>query len=105
MAIEGLDDWVPIDRLIYLVKEVEKTLAENFREAVLSACALLLDRGLMEVGEIGDDGFDSWPGRSREIIDRIATELDRVNWMPFGGSCWLANTPYGDGQARDWKIS
>ncbi|GLU50523.1 hypothetical protein [Nocardiopsis ansamitocini] len=99
---EGLDDWIPIDGLISLVKREGKESEEDLRNATIRILRLLLEGRMVTVGELGESGFESWP----ESVDdaegallRVVEDLDRLDWFPQGASCWIANTPLGDAEA------
>ncbi|MEV8312382.1 hypothetical protein AB0P36_35150 [Streptomyces flavidovirens] len=92
---EGIDDWIPIDRLIDLTRE----FSEAGESASIQILESLLDGGFVKVGEIGENGFEAWSGASQDVVLRVAAELEKVNWVPLGGVCWIANTPKGDAEA------
>src|SRR5436305_6985689 len=100
LLIEGVEDWVPIDTLIGLANESEKSEGGNFKEIVASILDYLLKDDLMVAGEIGNSGFEAWAGDADSIARRIIARLDEVDWRPFGGVCWLANTSKGDNVER-----
>lgn len=99
LLVEGLDDWVPVDRLIGLVRESEDLRDEEFKEATAGILDHLLRQDLMAVGELGESGFEAWPGTVEENVTKVVATLDDVNWVPLGGACWLSNTARGDSEA------
>ncbi|MFF0067218.1 hypothetical protein ACFYRC_38135 [Streptomyces sp. NPDC005279] len=96
LLVEGLDDWVPVDRLIGLAREAAEPSSGDFRALAGEVLADVVRGGLMAVGEIGDTGFEPWAGDDDAVLHRVVVALDRVAWIPAGGVCWLANTPEGD---------
>ena len=93
---EGVDDWVPTDRLIGRAKELHPSSGEQFKNLFKEVLNLLLTQDLVCVGDIGDEGFTPWDGSTSEIMERVISECESLNWAPFGGGCWLSNTPAGD---------
>ncbi|HEV7934116.1 MAG TPA: hypothetical protein VGP70_17635 [Actinomadura sp.] len=98
ILMEGLEDWVPVDRVIGLTRESKESQGEDFKAATVEVIESLLGRELIVVGEIGETGFEAWTGDIGDIVAKVVAKLDRVNWAPFGGVCWLANTPRGDSE-------
>lgn len=99
LLVEGLDDWVPVDRLIGLVRESEGLRDKEFKEAATGVLDHVLRRELMAVGELGESGFEAWPGTVEENVAKAVATLDKLNWEPLGGACWLSNTAKGDSEA------
>ncbi|KUO05179.1 hypothetical protein [Streptomyces caeruleatus] len=96
LLVEGLDDWVPVDRLVGLAREESERSGTDFRSLAVRLLGDLVKDGLMDVGELGDTGFEPWTGDTDTVLARIVAALDQVDWRPAGGVCWLANTPEGD---------
>jgi hypothetical protein len=101
LLVEGLDDWVPVDRLIWLAREESEQSGGDFRSLAIELLTELMRDGLMDIGELGDTGFEPWSGDADAVLARLVTALDQVDWMPAGGVCWLANTPQGDRMASE----
>jgi len=100
VLIEGLDDWVPVDRVIGMARESRNCEGEDYKSLTLKTIESLLKRGFVLVGEIGATGFEAWPGSVAEIMSKVANLLDSLEWMPQGAACWLVTTPLGDAQAE-----
>ncbi|MGV4983306.1 hypothetical protein ACVB8X_01945 [Streptomyces sp. NRAIS4] len=96
---EGLDDWVPVDRLVGLAQETVEQSDRDFRDVATEALTQLVSGGLMEVGDLGESGFEAWNGTPDAIVKRVVSTLEEFDWLPQGGACWLANTPHGNSQA------
>ncbi|MFF7634365.1 hypothetical protein ACFZB9_14610 [Kitasatospora sp. NPDC008050] len=92
---EGLDDWVPVDTLLWYVRQESPAPEESFKATFVETIRYLLSEGLMLVGEIGESGFEPWPGTVSQIIERLVAACDAVSWTPFGSVCWLSNTSAG----------
>ncbi|WP_253772853.1 hypothetical protein [Goodfellowiella coeruleoviolacea] len=102
VLLEGLDDWVPVDRVIGMARELAEEDGEEFRGLATSVLELVLRRELMTVGEIGESGFESWLAPADAVVASVVARLDGVDWLPLGGACWLANTSAGDRLATEW---
>jgi len=98
MAIlrEGLNDWVPIDTLIWYAKDATREFPEAFKELTVKVLEYLLAEELIAVGDIGDSGFEAWHISSEQVIQRVTAACDAVNWQPLLGLFWLSNTEKGD---------
>ncbi|WP_406165127.1 hypothetical protein [Streptomyces sp. NBC_00996] len=96
---EGLDDWVPVDRLLGLAEDVAQARGADFRDVAAELLRRLLDSGLMAVGDLGDSGFEAWPDSGDELLAKAVRVLDGFDWDPRLGAYWLANTPKGDAAA------
>ncbi|GLW91987.1 hypothetical protein [Actinokineospora globicatena] len=99
MVVDGIDDWVPLRDLVFVVRQVagdERAVVDLVTEV---AETLLRDK-LMAFGELGDPGFVPWPGDDEAVLRRLIAELDAVDWRPDTHSWWLANTDRGDEMGR-----
>ncbi|MFF0744955.1 hypothetical protein ACFYVL_31590 [Streptomyces sp. NPDC004111] len=102
---EGLDDWVPVDRLVGLAKEYSEDHGGSYKDLVSRVLSSLLTKELIRVGEIGEDGFEAWPGDQKEVERRVVMALGESGWVPAGDVCWLANTAAGDCAARELRVT
>ncbi|MEU6310699.1 hypothetical protein [Streptomyces sp. NPDC047014] len=93
---EGLDDWVPVDLLVALAFEMSQESGESMRDITARVLSRLLHSGLMQVGELGETGFEAWPEENDAVVRRVIEALETVKWEPALGVCWLANTPEAD---------
>lgn len=101
---EGLDDWVPVDRLVGLSRELSERHGGSHRDVSEKVLAHLLRSGLVNVGDLGESGFEAWSGDAEGVVRRAMQALDEVGWEPAGGVCWLANTPAGDREVADCQV-
>ncbi|MGC4987498.1 hypothetical protein ACLQ18_44230 [Streptomyces sp. DT193] len=99
---EGLDDWVPVDTLLGLAEDMAEDRGAKFRGVAVDLLTLLLNSGLMDVGDLGESGFEPWPERGDELLAKAVAVLDGFDWFPQLGAYWLANTPKGDAVASGW---
>ena len=95
---EGLDDWIPIDVLLWHAKKSAMRSGCEFKEIVRGVLRFLLAEDLVMIGDIGDSGFESWSISPVEAVDRAIYLCDSMGWEPFGGACWIANTKKGSGR-------
>src|SRR5688572_16820171 len=99
VLIEGLDDWVPIDQLLWAAKEEMKE--RPWRGYFEQLLRFLLDHQLVQIGELAAEGFSPWTGSSDEIVQSVLDDLERLSWDPrLGSRAWIANTKAGDEVAR-----
>ncbi|MER7117000.1 hypothetical protein ACQPZU_16205 [Saccharomonospora azurea] len=97
---EGLDDWVLVDDIIALSREVANQSGGSYKEVAMGVIERLLRRNEACLGVIGDSGFEDWEGTVEELCRRALVDLEANDWMPLGGSFWIRNTPEGDRVAR-----
>ena len=75
-------------------------LADPFtlRALAVGLISEVLIRGLMIAGDIGDRGFQPWPGAPADSIARVCTSwLTRTGpRVSIGEVGWLSNTPDGE---------
>jgi len=95
---DGLDDWVPIDTLIWYAREASSKSGYSFKEVAVDVIDYLLTEGLAVAGDIGEDGFEEWTGSPTEVMQRVVAKCESLNWQPYGGACWLSNTKKGNEQ-------
>ena len=96
----ALDDWVPVDTLIWNAIQVVPEDSDRFAGFFATVLDYLLREGLMIVGDIGDTGFEPWTSSIEDTVERVIRDCQAVAWSPQGSLCWLSNTPEGDQRAR-----
>lgn len=101
LLLRGSDDWVTAAEVAWLAKSVGgATTDEEIREVALSAIKEVVMRGLMQVGDVTDDGFFEWDRSPEDSLEAVAQEWRALGRLPdLGEVCWLANTPAGDARA------
>ena len=97
---EGLDDWIPVDTVIAAAREIAQRSGVDFTPLAIAAIDHLIEGGLMIAGDLGEEGFEPWPGPPAAVARRVTEQCESFGWEPLGAACWLANTPAGDEQAR-----
>ncbi|WP_097882669.1 hypothetical protein [Streptomyces sp. st140] len=99
VLIEGLDDWVPIDQLLWAARERVKD--PSWREFFTELLHFLLAHDLIRIGEIAEEGFSPWGGEADEVVRLVVEDLEGHSWEPaLGSRAWIANTEAGDAAAR-----
>lgn len=101
VLFEGFHDWVAVDMVIGAAHEVADGAGLDFRELAVATLEALILGGLMVAGDIGNDGFQSWPEPAPEMLRKAIAQVESFSWVPLGGACWLANTAAGDERARN----
>ncbi|MBW8740216.1 MAG: hypothetical protein JF621_24975 [Streptomyces turgidiscabies] len=99
VLIEGLDDWVPIDQLIWAAREAAK--GRDWKEFFVELLHFLLEDDLIQIGELAAEGFSPWREEVREVVQLVINDLERLSWEPkLGSRAWIANTEAGNQVAR-----
>ena len=96
---DGLDDWVLIDSLLWSARRAAGE-GNDFRILVRRALEVLLGDRLMQIGDLGENGFEAWTSSVDESVDRAVRECEAFDWLPMGAGCWLSNTAEGDARGR-----
>ena len=102
MLIEGLDDWVPLQSLIWHGTEVAEHTSEPLETVVADLLVAVGSAGRMRVGELGDTAFELWAEAEDYNVARVLEECRFYEWSPLGAGCWLANTAEGDRLAAEY---
>ncbi|MFF5639505.1 hypothetical protein [Streptomyces sp. NPDC012825] len=99
VLIEGLDDWVPIDQLIWAAREAAQ--GGPWKGFFADLLHFLLESGLIQIGELAAEGFSPWKGGPGEVVQLVLDDLERLSWEPkLGSRAWIANTDAGNKVAR-----
>ncbi|MFD4672879.1 hypothetical protein ACFWNN_24345 [Lentzea sp. NPDC058450] len=96
MLIEGLTDWVLVDTAIGYAHETVEDSGGDFKPVATAVIEHLLLGGLMVPGDLGESGFEAWPGSPPELVDKVIRQCESFDWEPLGAACWLSNTEAGD---------
>jgi hypothetical protein len=97
---EGLEDWIPVDRLIDLTRQSSINSGEDYKETTLDVIFELLERGLARIGELGAPGFEEFEGNASTGKEFARVDLEKYDWIPQGASFWICNTAAGDALAQ-----
>lgn len=95
ILVRGRFDWVLSHDLVVIGSDFEYPIGLAGRARVMRILGRLLGEGLMVPGELGDAGFEDWPGAVTDWIDRSRAELDRLDWRPRSEGFWLRLTERG----------
>ena len=94
---DGADDWVLLLRIVNVARRTGVTDPEALRAMTLGLIGELLARDLMVPGDVGQLGFQAWPGSPGDWLRRIVETWDPSDTFPDPGSvCWFKNTDEGD---------
>lgn len=96
ILIEGLDDWVPVDRVIGASRDIASAQHVSVHAVAASMISRLVEGGFMLPGDLGDEGFVAWEGSASGLAARVVMRAVEMEWQPLGGGGWLANTAAGD---------
>ncbi|MEV5122351.1 hypothetical protein AB0K49_06050 [Streptomyces decoyicus] len=99
VLIEGMDDWVPIDQLIWAAREEVK--GRPWKGVFVELLHLLLENDLIQIGELAAEGFSPWRGEADEVVQLVLDDLELLSWEPkLASRAWIANTGAGNEAAR-----
>ncbi|SFR28723.1 hypothetical protein SAMN04488564_11531 [Lentzea waywayandensis] len=91
--------------MIGWAREVAAEDGGDFRSTAIAVIEYQVLGGLMAAGEIGDDGFEEWPGTPAETVRNAVEKCEALNWEPFGAACWLSNAEAGDVRLSWWPAA
>lgn len=80
VLIEGLDDWVPIDQLVWAAREGAKGRPSKAFFAEL--LHFLLENNLIQIGELAAEGFSPWKGRLAKLSSWYSMTLSAFPGSP-----------------------
>ncbi len=84
---DGRHDWVPLHTLVWLSTGGDRSEAAKRR--TFDVLRHLFSEGLMTPGDLGETGFEDWPGGTEDFLLRAAQDLERLAWKPMGDGFWL----------------
>lgn len=99
----GVGDWVHFGEVAWLASHrgLQASRKEQV-EATLTVLRNLQERGLVEIGDVGRDGFKAWQLSIDEVEQRVRQTWLALDRDPAPGDIgWLANTPLGDQAANE----
>lgn len=100
LLIAGLDDWQHAADVAWEVQRAGVARSE-IGPATASAIRSMLEKRLIEVGDMDATGFVAWDVTIDEAVARIEREWVSLDRDPAPGDiCWLSNTTAGDRRAR-----
>lgn len=93
---EALDDWLPVDQLLWCARQEAERSGGDFRKISVQLLRFLLERKLMVIGELGDEGVDAWTSSVEESVARFVKGCEQYDWVPQGALWWMDITPDGE---------
>jgi len=105
LLVRGLDDWLHLADLDWLVrKQLPHSADADVPNLAAEAIATLVDDGFVQVGEVTDGGFIEWDSTAADARLRIEAEWLALDHPAAPGDvCWVANTSRGDERARQMR--
>lgn len=102
LLIRGADDWVTAAEVAWVAKSSGGAETnDGIRTLSLKLIQDVLVAGLMEAGDVTDQGFFGWGESPIEATARIQHSWEQLHGVPnLGEVCWLANTEAGNQRAR-----
>jgi hypothetical protein len=98
--MSGCDDWVNVAEVTSVAKFTGQAQSvDEIRELSLKLIREVVQRGLMEIGDLPDQGrrLRLWPMSPQECLDRVEREWNALGRNPsLGEICWLQNTDKGN---------
>jgi hypothetical protein len=102
MLIHGSDDWVQAAEVVSIITSLN--LAEDdseIKKVFFTAVGQVLESGVMEIGDLSDDGFQAWPENPNKVMEKLNKRWDALNRLPkLWELCWLCNTQKGNEIAK-----
>lgn len=100
----GVDDWLDLSLIIQIARRVGVEDPVATRAIAIGLVAEVVMSGLVEAGEVTDDGFRPWDMTRDAALGRIIEQ-----WLAYGvgpptpgAICWLAVT--AEGEARGTEV-
>jgi hypothetical protein len=100
IVLRGLDDWMYLAEIESLVRflGVDRTKVIDYTQKVLG---VLLDRGMIQLGEVIDDKFEPWRGQPEDVIANLKRKRAMFDGdIGMGEVCWIDLTESGVAKAR-----
>jgi hypothetical protein len=83
----GADDWVQLHDVVWLSTEGDRS--DEAKQRTVGVLRQLFANDLMVPGELGETGFEDWPGSPDDWERRAISDLERLDWNPMGDGPWL----------------
>ena len=108
LLMRNLLDWSDAEMVVSIIIEVGEVCHQDhskIKRMFFKIIRMGLDRGLIEVGDLAEDGFLPWHEESHTVIERLNQGWDELTRLPSNWElCWIDNTPKGDKVAREnWQ--
>ncbi len=102
LLLRGADDWVMATDVAWITKSAGgATTDEQILETAVRIIGIVVDQGLMKIGDVTGGGFFEWDLSPDEAVEKVEREWRALGRLPdLGDVCWLANTDAGDDRAK-----
>jgi len=103
VLIRGLDDWVMACEVVSEIVEsgIDKD-DPSVSQSSIEILEHLILNGLVEAGDVSDDGFVPWAADPLVAVSLIKAGWMKLGRLPdLGDICWLRNTALGDEVGRN----
>lgn len=89
----GTNDWVSLDEAAWIISQGEFT--PTSKKQTFEGLGEIFRDSLMVPGDLGETGFEDWPGTLDDWTERMREELNRHAWPPMGAGFWMRLTAKG----------
>jgi hypothetical protein len=104
LVLRGLDDWLDLSEVVWVVRSKTGVDGEQLRSATLEAIRQVLEAKLVTVGDLTTCNFVPWNSPTESSLKRIEAEWKTLNQRPgLGDVAWFSTTPAGDALAKQLK--
>lgn len=102
LLARGVDDWVSAAELLDMASSAGVAEPNDRLTVAIGLATEAILRGLVEAGDVSEDGFTAWSCTPFEAIARVAeTWLAREDSLVMPGEIvWLSNTDQGNEMAE-----
>jgi hypothetical protein len=97
VLMSGVDDWVDMLEVVSFVREATSGLDEaGALPLAIEVVKRLMHQGLVQVGDVGNEGFTPWSGSTSAVERRLDEAATTVTFpLRFSDVCWIQNTAAG----------
>jgi len=98
----GVGDWIQAAEVASVAKSIGGASTDTeIRALAVALVRKVLEDGLMAIGDLRRDGFQSWNVPVREAVSRVDRDWTALGRSPnIGDLFWLSNTEEGDRRAQ-----
>ena len=94
ILVRGLDDWIQAAEVASIARTLGGAKGDDeIREVSMEIVCQVLDRKLMEIGDVSQLGFQSWRVSLSEVLARIDAAWRRRYHEPNLGDLFWLNLP------------
>ena len=102
LLVRGEDDWVHAAEVAEVAQSIGGARTDaDIQELSIDLVREVVERGLMKIGDVTEDGFQEWRAPLTDAVVRVKDEWTELGRRPnLGEIFWLANTEKGDDRAH-----